>query len=70
VRGGHDGQANGAMAYLMLRPLLSDVPDDEMCGFTVNRVFPASDRWHPLLMRALSGIPDVQFSSSSRRRRG
>jgi hypothetical protein len=25
----------GAMAYLMLRPLLSDVPDDEMCGVTV-----------------------------------
>ncbi|WBB67881.1 DUF1479 domain-containing protein [Micromonospora sp. WMMD812] len=47
-----------AMAYLMLRPLLSDVPDDDMCGVTVNQVFPASERWHPLLMRALTGIPD------------
>ena len=54
----------GAMAYLMLRPLLSDVPDDEMCGVTVNQVFPASDRWHPLLMEALSGIPDVQAGDS------
>ena len=40
----------GAMAYLMLRPLLADVPDDDMCGVTVNQVFPASQKWHaPLL---------------------
>ena len=32
----------GAMAYLMLRPLLADVPEDDMCGVTVNQVFPAS----------------------------
>ncbi len=25
----------------------------------INRVFPASRRWHPLLMEALSGIADV-----------
>ena len=54
----------GAMAYLMLRPLLPDVPYDEMCGVTVDQVFPASDRWHPLLMQALSGIPDVQAGDS------
>ncbi|MFG1602882.1 YbiU family protein [Actinoplanes sp. NPDC049265] len=54
----------GAMAYLMLRPLLSDVPDDDMCGVTVNQVFPANERWHPLLMEALSGIPDVQAGDS------
>jgi hypothetical protein len=53
-----------AMAYLMLRPLLSDVPDDDMCGVTVNQVFPANDTWHPLLMRALAGIPDVQAGDS------
>jgi hypothetical protein len=53
-----------AMAYLMLRPLLPDVPDDDMCGVTVNRVFPANDKWHPLLMQALSGIPDVQAGDS------
>ena len=35
-----------AMAYLMLRPLLADVPDDDMCGVTVNQVFPANERWH------------------------
>jgi hypothetical protein len=53
-----------AMAYLLLRPLLPDVPDDDMCGVTVNGVFPAGDRWHPLLRPALSGIPDVQAGDS------
>ena len=53
-----------AMAYLLLRPLLSDVPDDDMCGTTVNQVFPAIEKWHPLLMRALSGIPDVRAGDS------
>jgi hypothetical protein len=53
-----------AMAYLMLRPLLPDVPDDEMCGVAVNQAFPASERWHPLLMEALSGIPDVRAGDS------
>ncbi len=53
-----------AMAYLMLRPLLSDVPDDEMCGVTTNQVFPASERWHQLLLEAVSGIPDVRAGDS------
>jgi hypothetical protein len=53
-----------AMAYLMLRPLLSDVPDDDMCGVTVNQVFPASQKWHPLLMQAVAGIPDVKAGDS------
>jgi Protein of unknown function (DUF1479) len=53
-----------AMAYLMLRPLLADVPDDDMCGVTVNQVFPASEQWHALLLEALSGIPDVRAGDS------
>ena len=53
-----------AMAYLMLRPLLDDVPDDDMCGVTTNQVFPVSEKWHPLLMEALSGIPDVRAGDS------
>lgn len=53
-----------AMAVLMLRPLLADVPDDDMCGVTVNQVFPAGDKWHPRLMRALCGIPDVRAGDS------
>ena len=53
-----------AMGYLMLRPLLDDVPDDDMCGVTVNQVFPASTTWHPLLLQALTGIPDVKAGDS------
>jgi hypothetical protein len=53
-----------AMAYMMLRPLLSDVPEDDMCGVTVNQVYPVSEKWHPLLIRAFSGIPDVQAGDS------
>jgi hypothetical protein len=53
-----------AMAYLMLRPLLDDVPDDDMCGVTVNQVFPADQKWHAPLLDALTGIPDVQAGDS------
>ena len=49
-----------AMAYLMLRPLLDDVADDDMCGVAVSRTFPANEKWHPLLMEARAGIPDVE----------
>ena len=53
-----------AMGYLMLRPLLSDVLDDDMCGVTTNKVFPVSDTRHPLLLEALTGIPDVRAGDS------
>jgi ectoine hydroxylase-related dioxygenase (phytanoyl-CoA dioxygenase family) len=53
-----------AMAYMMLRPLLPDVPEDEMCGVTVGQVFPVNEHWHPLLVRAFAGIPDVQAGDS------
>ena len=53
-----------AMGYLMLRPLLPDVADDDMCGVTINRTFPAGETWHPVLMEALTGIPDVQAGDS------
>jgi Gig2-like len=53
-----------AMGYLMLRPLLADVPEDDMCGVTTNQVFPASERWHSLLLQAVSSIPDVKAGDS------
>jgi Gig2-like len=53
-----------AMGYLMLRPLLTDVPEDDMCGVTINRVFPASQQWHSVLLEALTGIPDVKAGDS------
>jgi hypothetical protein len=54
----------GAMAYLMLRPLLADVAEDDMCGVKVGQAFPVNSRWHPLLMGALAGIPDVRAGDS------
>ncbi len=53
-----------AMGYLLLRPLLTDVADDDMCGVAVSKVFPASERWHSELLAALSGIPDVRAGDS------
>jgi hypothetical protein len=53
-----------AMGRLLLRPLLDDVPDDEMCGVMLNRAFPAPRRWHQPLVDLLTGIPDVRAGDS------
>lgn len=53
-----------AMAYILLRPLLDDVPDDELCGVAPGRVLPVSEKWHPLLMEALSSIPPLEAGDS------
>ena len=48
-----------AFGYLLLRPLLDDVADDEMCGVRLDRAIPVNDAWHSILQPAFSGIPDV-----------
>ncbi|WP_458021632.1 DUF1479 domain-containing protein [Kosakonia sp. BK9b] len=53
-----------AMAWILLRPLLDDVPEDELCGVAPGRVLPVSERWHPLLMEALSSIPPLEAGDS------
>ncbi|EUB82626.1 DUF1479 domain-containing protein [Pseudomonas sp. GM30] len=53
-----------AMACLLLRPLLDDVPEDELCGVAPGKVLPVSAQWHPLLVEGLSPIPDVQAGDS------
>lgn len=53
-----------AMGYLLLRPLLADVPADDMCGVTVNQVFPVSEKWHEPLLPALTGLPDINAGDS------
>ncbi len=53
-----------AMAYLMLRPLLDDVAEDDMCGVQVNRTFPVDERYHGVLLEGLSAIPSVQPGDS------
>ena len=53
-----------AMAYILLRALQDDVPEDELCGVTPRHVLPVSEEWHPLLMRALTPIPDLRAGDS------
>ncbi len=53
-----------AMAYLMLRPLLDDVADDDLCGVKLNRTFPVSARFHAVLLEAVSAIPSVEPGDS------
>jgi hypothetical protein len=52
------------MAYLMLRPLADDVPDDDMCSVEPNQVFPVLEEWHSPLLEGLAGIPDVEPGDS------
>jgi Protein of unknown function (DUF1479) len=49
-----------AFGYLLLRPLLRDVADDDLCGVKLGRAFPVHERFHSLLTPALSGIPDIE----------
>ena len=53
-----------AMAYVLLRPLLDDVSDDELCGVAPGRVLPISAQWHPLLIEALTSIPALEAGDS------
>jgi hypothetical protein len=53
-----------AMAYLLLRPLLKDVPDDELCGVAPGKVLPVSAQWHPELIEGLCSIPTLQAGDS------
>ncbi len=54
-----------AMAYVLLRPLLDDVPEDELCGVAPGRVLPVSEQWHPLLIEALTSIPNSKPETPS-----
>jgi hypothetical protein len=49
-----------AIVYLLLRPLLDDVPQDVLCGAQPRRAFSISAQWHPALMPALTPIPLVE----------
>ena len=49
---------------MLLRPLLDDVPEDELCGVAPGKVLPVSRQWHPLLFEGLSPIPDVRAGDS------
>jgi hypothetical protein len=49
-----------AMAYLLLRALQDDVAADDLCGAVNGQALPISERWHPVLMPALTPIPPVE----------
>lgn len=53
-----------AMAYLLIRPLMNDVPEESLCGVKAKKVLPVDSRWHSLLLRAKSLIPDVSPGDS------
>ncbi|MGW0515880.1 YbiU family protein [Crossiella sp. NPDC003009] len=49
-----------AMAYLLLRALQEDVAEDDLCGAANGQALPISERWHSLLLPALTPIPAVE----------
>ena len=53
-----------AMAYLLIRPLLDDVPDEALCGVSPRKVLPIDEQWHSLLFRAKALIPDLNAGDS------
>jgi hypothetical protein len=46
-----------AMAYVLLRALQDDVPDDELCGSAPGRALSVNPEYHSLLIEAVSSIP-------------
>ncbi|PHM69344.1 YbiU family protein [Xenorhabdus sp. KJ12.1] len=53
-----------AIAYILLRPLLNDVPEDELCDVVPGKALPISEQWHPHLIRGLCSIPALQAGDS------
>jgi hypothetical protein len=49
-----------AMAYVLLRALQDDVPEDDLCGAVNGQALPVGERWHGLLLPALTPIPAVE----------
>ncbi|MDR3427475.1 DUF1479 domain-containing protein [Silvimonas sp.] len=49
-----------AMAYVLLRALQDDVPEDDLCGALPGRALSLKPEWHQPLQAALSSIPLMQ----------
>ena len=49
-----------AMAYMLLRALQDDVPDEDLCGAANGQSLPITERYHQLLLPALTPIPTVE----------
>jgi Protein of unknown function (DUF1479) len=49
-----------AIVYLLLRPLVKDVPEEDLCGAQPGRALSLVERWHALLKPAITPIPLVE----------
>lgn len=49
-----------AMGYVLLRALQDDIADDDLCGAVNGQSLPITDRYHSVLLAALTPIPAVQ----------
>lgn len=49
-----------AMAYILLRALQDDVPEESLCDAQPGRALSINERWHPLLLTGISSIPDME----------
>ncbi len=58
------GADSGGDGVYPAAPALDDVPDDELCGVAPGKVLPVSEKWHPLLIKALSSIPALNAGDS------
>lgn len=48
------------MAYILLRALQDDVPEDDLCGAQPGRALSVQPRWHGILLQALTSIPVME----------
>ena len=55
--------ANG-MAYILLRALQDDVPEDELCGAMPGRALSVNPEWHKFYLDGLTSIPLMQPGDS------
>ncbi len=61
----HGGTLNllpvaNAMAYILLRALQDDVPEESLCEARPGRALSINQQWHPLLLTGISSIPDME----------
>lgn len=49
-----------AMAWILLRALQDDVPEDSLCEARPGRALSVNKQWHPLLLKGISSIPDME----------
>ncbi len=49
-----------AMVYMLLRAVMDDVAEDDLCGARYGRSLGVTEQWHAPLIKAVSSIPKVE----------